>query len=403
MQLLRFLLFFGIAASVLGSIHVYLYRRLVRATTDSPVWRRRGKWAFGGMFALLFVSAPLASLWRNGTTQAMASAAWTWMGIAFLLASVVLLTELARLAAWLANRRGAASAVPAVAPEPAAAPGDAPVSPERRLFLSRMAAGGAVVAAGGMASYGVWRAYAPPEVTELSVVLPRLPRTLDGLAIVQVSDIHVSTLIQRRFMDEMVRRCNALKPDLVAVTGDLMDGTVEELGHHVAALQDLKTRFGTFFITGNHEYYSGDEVWCATLEKMGLTVLRNRHVSVGDAGGSFDLVGVDDWSANGPRRYDLDKAVAGRNPDRAAVLLAHQPRNFEKAVEKGIGLQLSGHTHGGQMFPGTLLIPLLWPQAAGHFTHKDSHLYVSRGTGFWGPPLRIGAAPEIVKIVLRAG
>jgi predicted MPP superfamily phosphohydrolase len=202
-----------------------------------------------------------------------------------------------------------------------------------------------------------------------------------------------------------VRRCNALKPDLVAVTGDLVDGSVTDLGPHVAALRNLGSRFGTFFITGNHEYYSGDEEWCTALEGMGLTVLRNRHVTLGDAGGQLDLVGVDDWSAGverGRRAYDLDRALAGRNKDRAAVLLAHQPRDFEKAVQNGIGLQLSGHTHGGQLFPGTLFIPMLWPRPAGHFTLGDGHLYVSRGTGFWGPPMRVGAPPEIVKVVLRS-
>ncbi|HLL83251.1 MAG TPA: metallophosphoesterase, partial [Longimicrobium sp.] len=343
---------------------------------------------------------------------------------AVLVGTVVAVVDLGRLVAWAVNRvraRVVPEPVPAPAPlamagvagsggesapeprAPEAANGSGPESPERRLFLARVAAGGAVVAGGGLSAFGVWRAYAEPVVTELSVVVPRLPRTLDGMSIVQVSDVHVSTLIQRRFMDEMVRRCNALKPDLMAITGDLVDGSVEALGHHASALSNLRTRFGSFFVTGNHEYYSGDVEWSAALEGMGVTVLRNRHVTVGDAGGKLDIVGVDDWTGRGGERpYDFDKAVEGRNRDHAAVLLAHQPRDFEKAVEHGIGLQLSGHTHGGQLFPGTLFIPMLWPRPAGHFTLGDGHLYVSRGTGFWGPPMRVGAPPEIVKIVLRS-
>ena len=132
-------------------------------------------------------------------------------------------------------------------------------------------------------------------------------------------------------------------------------------------------------------------------------MLRNRTVQIGDAGGHLDLVGVDDWSGGrrrGRQGYDLKRALQGRNPDHAAVLLAHQPANFEVAAARGIDLQLSGHTHGGQLFPGTLLVGLEWKHVAGHYRHADSHLYVSRGCGFWGPPMRIGSPPELVKVVL---
>ncbi len=160
-------------------------------------------------------------------------------------------------------------------------------------------------------------------------------------------------------IDEMVRRCNELKPDLVAITGDLVDGDVPTLGPAVSGLRGLKSRYGTHFITGNHDFYSGDLAWSAALTGMGVNVLRNRRVEIGDAGGSLDLIGVDDWSQS-VRGYDLESATAGRDPSRAGVLLAHQPRGFEEAVAKGIGLQLSGHTHGGQFFPGTAAISMIW-------------------------------------------
>jgi len=406
-QALRFLLFFVVVGGVAALLHVYLFRRLVRDAHPSPRLRRWGKGLAFGLFGLLLVSPMLERFWDTALTRGLSALGWTWMGVALVTGTVLVLVDAVKLVAWPLTRKKAAAPAASqggVAPQAESGPSEAaPASPERRVFLSRAVAGGALAVSGGLSGYGLWRAYAPPSVTELSLVLPRLPKALDGLTVVQVSDIHVSTLIQRRFMDDMVQRCNALKPDLVAVTGDLMDGSISELGGHVAALQNLKTRFGTYFITGNHEYYSGDVEWSEALEGLGVTVLRNRHVKVGDAGASFDLVGVDDWIGNPKRRYDLEKAVAGRDPERAAVLLAHQPRNFEQAVEKGIGLQLSGHTHGGQFFPGTMLIPLMWTQPAGHYTHKEGHLYVSRGTGFWGPPLRIGAEPEIVKLVLRAG
>lgn len=256
-----------------------------------------------------------------------------------------------------------------------------------------------------MAAYGSWRAFAPPEVIELAVKVPKLPRALDGLSIVQLSDIHVGHFIQRKFMDELVRRANGLRPDVVAITGDLVDGDVPTLGQSVAALRNLEARFGSFFVTGNHDYSSGDEAWTEFLETMGIQVLRNRHVRLGDSGGTLDLAGVDDWSGGrrrGKQGYDLDRALAGRDPARAAVLLAHQPANFKIAAERGVDLQLSGHTHGGQLFPMTSFIGLIWEHSAGLYRHGDAHIYVSRGCGFWGPPMRVGSPPEIVKVVLTA-
>ncbi|HYX90913.1 MAG TPA: metallophosphoesterase, partial [Myxococcaceae bacterium] len=254
---------------------------------------------------------------------------------------------------------------------------------------------------------GFWgppmRLGSPPELTEVAVQLPGLPRALDGFSIVQLSDIHLGNLVERRFLEELVRRANALRPDLVAITGDLVDGNVPTLGPAVAALAELRARSGTFFVTGNHEYYSGDEEWTAFLQRMGVAVLRNRHVRIGDPGASFDLVGVDDWGARRiGRGYDLEAALAGRDPDQPAVLLAHQPANFREAARKGIGLQLSGHTHGGQVFPFTVFVRLAWEYPAGLYDLGASRIYVSRGCGFWGPPMRLGSPPELVKVVLTA-
>jgi uncharacterized protein len=292
-------------------------------------------------------------------------------------------------------------------PPPAAPEAPAPVSEERRVFLARAGAGVALAATGGLAGYGMWRAFHAPVVNEITVKLPGLPRALDGLTIVHLSDIHIGPLIQRRFMDELVARTNALRGDLVCITGDLVDGGVEELGFAAASLRGLRSRFGTYFCTGNHEYYSGDQEWARALTDMDVTVLRNRHVRVGDAGASFDLVGVDDWTAarsGYPERgYDLAAATAGRDPSRASVLLAHQPAGWrEQAQKAGMGLQLSGHTHGGQLVPGTLVVKAVWEHDAGFFREGDNSLYVSRGTGFWGPPVRVGAPPEIIKVTLLA-
>jgi hypothetical protein len=239
----------------------------------------------------------------------------------------------------------------------------------------------------------------------VAVKLPGLPRTLDGFRIVQMSDIHIGDILGRPFLEELVRRCNALKPDLVAVTGDLVDGTVEHLSPAVAALERLTSRHGTYFIMGNHEYYSGDVEWAEALTGMGIHVLRNRFVTLGDAGGRLDLVGVDDYGhrdARDGRGYDLGKALLGRDRDRPAVLLAHQPRGVEDALSQGVGLQLSGHTHGGQLFPITLVVQASYRYPAGLYRVGEGHVYTSRGTGFWGPPMRIGSPPEITAVTLLA-
>ncbi|RKH54823.1 metallophosphoesterase [Corallococcus llansteffanensis] len=406
LRIALFVLVVGVAATY---VHIYLYRRLFRDTSASPGWRRAGK------VLLTLLCLPLLLSWV--VTRVIPSAfivavfSWTWMGVAvYLLLSLAALGGVRWLVARTRGHRGIAAPEPALAAPPTLAELSvtaAPVSPavdeDRRRFLARATAGGAVLAAGGLTGFGMWSAFHPPVVNEVAVRLPGLPKALDGFSIVHLSDIHVGPIIQRRFMDELVSRCNALKPDLVAITGDLVDGTVKDLGPSVAALQNLRARAGTHFITGNHEYYWNASAWADALTGMGIHVLRNRHVSIGDAGGAFDLVGVDDWSMrHGAKGYDLDAALAGRDPSRAAVLLAHQPSNWDVAARAGMGLQLSGHTHGGQFFPFTVAVSAIWKHAAGLFQDGDRHLYVSRGTGFWGPPLRVGAPSEIVKVTLLA-
>ncbi len=196
--------------------------------------------------------------------------------------------------------------------------------------------------------------------------------------------------------------------DAVARAGDLMDGSVRELGAIVGELGRLQARHGVFFVTGNHEYYSGVVPWLAELRRLGIRVLENERVRVGDAGASIDLAGVDDWRAAsaevGGYEGALASALAGRDPDRSLVLLQHQPRGVEEAVRSGVELQLSGHTHGGQIFPFNFLVAAAYPYVAGLYHHREGdragQVFVSRGTGFWGPPMRLGAPPEIAKIVL---
>ncbi|MBU8898756.1 metallophosphoesterase [Corallococcus sp. H22C18031201] len=399
---LRFVFFVLVIGVLTVFTHIYLYRRLFRDTSGSLAWHRAGKVLLVALCLPLTLSWFVTRLLPLNALLSMATVVWTWMGIAIYLLLTLGAVDGVKALGRKLQARKAARETPAAAPTP---PAPAPVDEARRLFLARAGASGAVLATSGVVGYGAWRAFHPPVVSEVAVRLPGLPKALDGFTLVHLSDIHVGPIIQRRFMDELVARCNALKPDLVAITGDLVDGTVSGLGPAVSALTNLRSRAGTYFVTGNHEYYWNADAWTQALEGLGIGTLRNRHVRIGDAAASFDLVGVDDWSARnrgGARGYDLGAATAGRDLSRASVLLAHQPSNWSEAAQAGMGLQLSGHTHGGQFFPFTLAVAAIWRNDQGHFQQGENHLYVSRGTGFWGPPLRVGAPPEIVKVTLLA-
>jgi hypothetical protein len=243
-------------------------------------------------------------------------------------------------------------------------------------------------------------------VRELRIRLGRLPRELNGLTIVQLSDIHLGPTLGREFMQDIVARTNALEPDVIAITGDLVDGSVEHLREHVAPLAELRAPHGVFFVTGNHEYYSGPVAWCRELERLGIRVLRNERVSIGNGNASFDLAGTDDYNAarfGHGHGEDLERALAGRDESRELVLLAHQPRTIKEAKGYGVGLQLSGHTHGGQLWPWNYLVYLQQPVVSGLARFGRSQVYVSNGTGYWGPPMRLGAPAEITRVTLEAG
>ncbi len=386
--------------------HLYLYR-LVRQVAPNRAWRR-GLGAFLLVVTVLvLLRGPIRDIGPE-VERLYEVVAFSWMGFALCMVVAQAAGDVVRLAFALGERlsgtRRASDTVEAAALD-ADLPAREPPDLGRRRFVTRALP--SVVLAGGTltAGYGSLRAFTPPEITEVAVPLPRLSRQLDGLTIVQLTDIHVGSFIGRSFVDALVTEVNALRPDVIAITGDLVDADSRTLGDAVAGLGRLRSRFGTFFVTGNHEYYAGVEEWTGLLERLGVSVLRNRRVPIGDAGASLDLVGVDDWYGarrRGGRGYDLDAALADRDEDRAAVLLAHQPVNFEAAVERGVGLQISGHTHGGQIFPFTELVGLGYRYNRGLYRHDDAHIYVSRGCGFWGPPARVGSAPEIVKLALTA-
>jgi uncharacterized protein len=378
----RFLTFIAVAVGLLGTIHYYLWRRLVR----DPAWR--APWQTIGSFGLtiLALSVVASMILGRGQGEFRKAAAWggfVWLGMMFLFLVAWGAADLARAGAALARR----------------ATGAARIAPERRRFLAR-----AVVT--GASAVAIRTARRPPPVRPLSIRLDRLPAELHGFSIVQLTDIHVGPTIGRRFVEDVVARTNALEPDLVAITGDLVDGHVRDLAEAIAPLAQLRAPHGVFFVTGNHEYFSGVDAWVNELTRIGIRVLQNERVIIGNGAASFDLAGVDDCSAvhygGLPPKEAVSRALAGRDSSRELVLLAHQPRSALDAEPFEVGLQLSGHTHGGQMWPFGLIVLLQQPFAAGLHRHGRSQVYVSRGTGYWGPPMRLAVPSEITQVRLES-
>ncbi|WAL97448.1 metallophosphoesterase [Streptomyces sp. Je 1-369] len=415
-----------------AALHWYAWRRLVRDTTAGPGFARRAG-------TVVFVAAPLmmfAALVAERTgapfllQQVLAWPGFMWLALSLYLLLALVVGELVRplLRRWLeregtvpeaeaesvrvrvaeSEARDPAEAAPEgekTAPAPAPAPASAPApekaiaSPSRRLFVSRIVGGTAAAVAAGTVGYGTYGVLRGPKVKRVTVPLAKLPRAAHGFRIAVVSDIHLGPILGRDFTRRVVDTVNATQPDLIAVVGDLVDGSVEHLAPAAAPLAGMRARHGAYFVTGNHEYFSGAEQWVDHVRELGLHPLRNARTELP----GFDLAGVDDVAGEdegkGP---DFAKALGGRDRSRASVLLAHQPVVIHDAVEHGVDLQLSGHTHGGQLWPGNLIADLANPTLAGLERYGDTQLYVTRGAGAWGPPVRVGAPSDITVVELAS-
>ena len=270
--------------------------------------------------------------------------------------------------------------------------------------VERLTAIGVPLGAALVTFIGLINARRVAKVVDVDVPIRGLPPSLDGYSIVQISDVHVGPTIKRGYLNAIVTKVNALRPDAIAITGDLVDGSVRRLALHTQPLERLSARDGTFFVTGNHEYYSGADEWIAEMRRLGLTVLINEHVVRERDGQAVMIAGVPDFTAhhfNAAHKSDPRRAAEGA-PDnvKVKILLAHQPRTAEAAADAGFDLQLSGHTHGGQFFPWNFFVPLQQPFTAGLNRLRSLWVYTSRGTGYWGPPKRFGAPSEITRLRL---
>jgi predicted MPP superfamily phosphohydrolase len=406
-----------IAVTVLtafAALHWYAWRRLVRDTTRGPGPARRLGTAVLVAGPVLAVAALVteragAPFWLQ---RALGWPGFLWLAVSLYLLLALLAGELVRplLVRGFAHRRvptreTAPTPVPVSAGTaaadhgPEATPSAVPAAVSRRLLVSRVVGGAVAAAAVGTVGYGTYAVLRGPAVKRVTIPLAKLPRAAHGFRIAVVSDIHLGPVLGRGFAQRVVDTINSTQPDLIAVVGDLVDGSVKDLGPAAAPLSGLKARHGSYFVTGNHEYFSGADAWLEEVRRLGLHPLENARTELP----AFDLAGVNDLAGEsegeGP---DFTKALGDRDTSRAVVLLAHQPVQIHEAVKHQVDLQLSGHTHGGQLWPGNFVAAAANPTLAGLDRYGDTQLYVSRGAGAWGPPTRVGAPSDITIVELAS-
>ncbi len=397
-KILPILGFLGTVSLVWGVAHFYVGWRLIRPLGLGGVQQAWLWFLVAALWLLGPLSMALGRLaWSGPGKDVLAWLSFLYMGFFSLLLAVSLGRDLVGGVLWAAGKvlewlRGS----PAV------------VTPERRLFFMNAVNAGVLGVAAGLTGWGLYEARRTPRVVRVTVPVENLPEGLEGYRIVQLSDVHVGPTIRAGWLNRLVDAVNALKPDALALTGDFVDGHVEELAPHVAPFARLESRDGKFFVTGNHEYYWGAEAWCSHFESLGFQVLHNDSHVIEREGAKLMVAGVPDVSGGRVipgHDADARKALEGAGACDARVLLVHQPKILRGVLEAGTDLQLSGHTHGGQFFPWSLLVGFAHKYAVGLHRLGSSPsgrgwIYVSRGTGYWGPPNRGGSSSEITEITL---
>ena len=377
--IIRMLVFFTIALSIVVGLHSYIGVRLL-FDSGAPQWARVlgiGVMAVG----LLSIVGGFASsrLSRHPAVRVLTWAGYLWMSAFVMLLVAVAATDVLRLVLpWRSESMS--------------------VGQLQAITVAVIVVPALII--------GFRTARGPAKIERVEVPIANLPPQFDGFQIAQISDVHIGPTLDRAFMKRIVDQVNALEPDVVAVTGDLVDGTVAQLRPHVQPLEELKPKLKSFFVTGNHEYYSGGPLWEAEVARMGLRVLHNEHEVIERDGAKLVIAGVTDHEAgqfgeSHACRPDLAFADAPEGEDVRRILLAHQPRTAKRAAPFKVDLQLSGHTHGGQFFPWMFFVRLQQPAVSGMKTVHGVRVYTSRGTGYWGPPLRLGPTPEITLLTLR--
>lgn len=386
-------MFLTITVTLAFLIHILIAWRITR---PAPM-RRYRRFVFAGLTALfaLMTFTPLSWRFDLGflsyeTYRPLRNLSYVAMGLYSFIFTAFLFREIA----W-ALARAASTKVPIL-----------PEDPTRRDVLGHGVNLGMLGVAAAGATAGYAEAKRRARVAKVRIPIPDLPTALDGFRIVQLSDIHIGPTIQRGYVEAIAETVNRLNADLIALTGDIVDAKVSRIHQDVAPLAGLVSKHGIFVCTGNHEYYAGAEAWIAEFRRLGMRVLLNEHAVVEHGGARLLVAGVTD-----PRSERFVKShvsdpkacLSGAPNCDVRLLLAHRPRSIYEAAEAGFDLQLSGHTHGGQFFPWNLVVNLVHEFPYGLARHLDTWLYVSRGTGYFGPPFRMLAPSEITEVTLVAG
>ncbi len=322
---------------------------------------------------LLSASFPLAvhslRIFRGAWVGWFAYISFIWLGIVFIWLTCALLGDLSLVLAWLCGAVERARPVAAV---------------------------GVLAATALLSLWAIFNASRMPKLTEVEIELPRLPQGLDGFTIVQLSDLHLGAVVPMEKFARIAERVAALKPDMIVLTGDISDAGLKK---NAPAGAFLRAPHGVFAVMGNHEFYHGLEDSARVLQDMGARVLRN-EVAAAPCG--IQVIGVDDIRTARVSRPEVAELLRRLDPAKPSIFLSHQPLDFDLAAQAGVGLMLSGHTHEGQIWPFGLIVRLFYPHFHGLYKERASWLYVSAGTGQWGPPMRLFTRAEIVRIRLRA-
>jgi len=396
---MNFLLFATTYTLVMTAFGVYISRRWFWQARPGRKTRAAVILGVVAMMWLPIISIILRRYDAGGF--GVTALAWTgYLGAGYLsfLFTILLLRDAGLIMVTLRKRlRRSKSAAPTAG---------AGLDESRRRFLAYGMNGGVTTAAMLLTGYGLAAARDVPDVKVVDIPFKNLPTQLEGFRIVQITDIHVSPTVKRPYVAGIVSKVNQLDADIVALTGDLVDGSVRRLSGDVEPLAGARSRHGNFFVTGNHEYYSGAPAWMRKVQSLGFTVLHNSHRLIVHNGRKILLGGVTDYKAGQfypSHRSDPHTALQGAPPADLKILLAHQPKNIFAAAKAGFDLQISGHTHGGQFFPWNFMIHFFQPYVAGLHQHENTQIYISRGTGYWGPPVRLGSPSEITLLRLVSG
>ncbi len=386
------MIFLLVVITVLGLIHGYVGLRIIPAFGIHAPWQLI-VWIAIILLAILPISGPVLRYqgFENRFTDFLSWIGYTSLGFFFMAFIIILMRDFGFFI-WFKG-----SALLHFTDERF-------FSPERRQVLVYLTNMALLFFTSGLSFFGFYRARGDAEVVEVDIPIEDLPAALEGIRIVQISDIHVGPTIKRDFVERIVRKISELNPDIIALTGDLVDGSVSHLASDVSPLADLEAPYGKYFITGNHEYYSGVNHWLKKTHELGFKNLINENVSVHIKDAQLNISGVTDLHAHQvdkSHRTDPEKALSGVSPDTIKIMLAHQPGSIHDANRLGVHLMLAGHTHGGQFMPFNLAVSAAHPYIAGKHNHQGTWIYVNRGTGYWGPPLRIGIPNEITVLTLR--